>query len=121
LEIKDGLKYATNLINYAKALNTFVTRKDKYKNKLRLIQLEISKAKNSLINNKDILILDPISNNTATRWNSTYLLLSQLFILYEAIKKLQEDLAKDKKKDVRNNAKILEKLLLNNNDLLEIQ
>ncbi|CAG8597205.1 26147_t:CDS:2, partial [Gigaspora rosea] len=36
-------------------------------------------------------------------------------------KELQQDLTKDKKRGVRNNAKTLEKLLLTNNDLLEIQ
>ncbi|CAG8681340.1 17615_t:CDS:2, partial [Cetraspora pellucida] len=98
---RDGLKYAADLINRAKDLNAFVARKDKYREKLQSIQLEISKAKNLLINNKDALVLDPISNDVATR--------------------LQKDLAKDKERDVRNNAKALEKLLLDDDDLLGIQ
>ncbi|CAG8660249.1 18001_t:CDS:1, partial [Cetraspora pellucida] len=118
---RDGLKYAADLINRAKDLNAFVAEKDKYREKLWSIQLEISKAKNPLINNKDASVLDPISNDVATRWNSTYLLLSQLLVLYEAIKRLQKDLAKDKERDVRNNAKALEKLLLDDDDLLGIQ
>ncbi|CAG8786953.1 23274_t:CDS:1, partial [Gigaspora rosea] len=44
-----------------------------------------------------------------------------LLELYEAIKKLQKDLAKDQDRDIRKNAKMLEKLLLNKDDLLGIQ
>ncbi|CAG8845621.1 9754_t:CDS:2, partial [Racocetra persica] len=71
----------------------------KYRKKLQSIQLEIAKTKNPLINDKDISLL----------------------VLYETIKKLQKDLAKNKKRDVRNCNKTLEKLLLNDNNLLEIQ
>ncbi|CAG8445816.1 1361_t:CDS:2 [Cetraspora pellucida] len=38
-----------------------------------------------------------------------------------AIKKLQSDLTKDKERNVRNNARMLETLLLNDDDLLRIQ
>ncbi|CAG8671970.1 23252_t:CDS:2 [Dentiscutata erythropus] len=44
-----------------------------------------------------------------------------LLFLYEAIKRLQEDLAKDKEKNIRNNTKILENLLLNEEELTGIQ
>ncbi|CAG8760618.1 23328_t:CDS:1, partial [Gigaspora rosea] len=79
------------------------------------------KEKNLLHNNKNISVLDPISNNTVTRWNSTHSLLERLLFLYEAIKKLQNDLAKDKERTIRNNAKTLENLLFNEKDLLGIQ
>ncbi|CAG8825329.1 16041_t:CDS:1, partial [Dentiscutata erythropus] len=41
--------------------------KNKYREKLWLIQLEIAKAKNPLINNQNASVLDPISNDTMTR------------------------------------------------------
>ncbi|CAG8647400.1 4889_t:CDS:2, partial [Scutellospora calospora] len=107
LGVINGLKEATDLINRAKALNAFIARKNKYREKLRLIQLKIAKIKNSLLDNKNIS-------------NSTYLLLNRLLELYKTVKKLQTDLAKDKERDIRNNAKALEKLLLNEGDFLAI-
>ncbi|CAG8649573.1 532_t:CDS:2 [Cetraspora pellucida] len=121
LGITDGLKQATDLIDCAKALNSFVAGKDKIRKRLQLIQIEIFKEKNQLLNNKNISALDPISNDTITRWNSTHSLLEHLLYLYEAIKKLQKDLAKDKDKNIRKNAKALEELLFEEEDLLGIQ
>src|SRR6185437_6135309 len=121
LGITDGLKQATDLIDRAKALNSFVAGKDKIRERLRLIQIEIFKEKNPLLNNKNISALDPISNDTAIRWNSTHSLLERLLYLYEAIKKLQKDLAKDKDRNIKKNAKALEELLFEEEDLLGIQ
>ncbi|CAG8650179.1 3615_t:CDS:1 [Ambispora gerdemannii] len=81
----------------------------------------MAKANNPLLENKDVSVLDPISNDITTRWNSTYLLLSRLLDLYETTKLLQQNLAKDKEREVRNDAKKMEKLLLNHEDLLGIQ
>ncbi|CAG8480111.1 1121_t:CDS:2, partial [Dentiscutata heterogama] len=77
--------------------------------------------KNLLLNNKNIFALDPIFNDTMTRWNSIYLLLEHLLYLYKAIKRLQKDFAKDKERTIKQNSKALEELLLEEEDLLRIQ
>ncbi|CAG8711929.1 15714_t:CDS:1 [Dentiscutata erythropus] len=79
------------------------------------------KEKNPLLNNKNISVLDSISNDIVTRWNSTHSLLEYLLYLYKAIKRLQKDIAKDKERTIRQNTKALEELLLEEDDLLGIQ
>ncbi|CAG8774456.1 14921_t:CDS:2 [Cetraspora pellucida] len=101
LGVTNGLKQTIDLINHTKALNAFVARKDKFRERLRLVQVEIAKEKNTSKNIKDISVLDPIFNDTVTR--------------------LQKDLAKNNEKSIRNNAKTLENLLLNEEELLGIQ
>jgi hypothetical protein len=122
LSIIDGLKdKGADLINQAKALNKFIANKDKYREKLRIIQFQLAKQKDPLLLESLISIVDPISSDVSTRWNSTYILLNRLLDLYDAVKKLHENMAKDKDRIIRNDAKTLETLLLNENDLLGIK
>ncbi|CAG8640402.1 14156_t:CDS:2, partial [Gigaspora rosea] len=66
----------------------------------------------SLSGEKEVAQLQPIRFDLSQ---------STLVEVVNSIKKLQQDFAKDKERGIRNNAKILEKLLLNDDDLLEIQ
>ncbi|CAG8699491.1 5845_t:CDS:2, partial [Cetraspora pellucida] len=83
LAVTDGLKKCETLIRLAKSLNNFLVNRDKYQSLFRKIQCE------------------PISSDTATRWNSTYLVLQQLLELRESVLKFAKNLINDPDRTVR--------------------
>ncbi|CAG8486705.1 68_t:CDS:2 [Dentiscutata heterogama] len=78
-----------------------------------------------VLDEKSLLLLEGLSNstqNTIRRLSKTGPLLPLSGKKEIAqLRSLQKDLAKDKERNVKNNAKALEKLLLDDDDLLEIQ
>ncbi|CAG8817786.1 7056_t:CDS:1, partial [Cetraspora pellucida] len=122
LSILDGLKTTelSELLHKAKSLNSFLTSRDKYRERFRLVQIEIKKQDNPAIREQEIIVLDAISD-VSTCWNSTFFLLNRLLDLYPAILALQQDLSHDQDRLIRKDAKTLESLILNDTDLLGIK
>jgi len=99
LSIIDGLKSkeVVDLIGYAKALNSFLSKRNKYQERCYLSQ---AKMVNSSIQQKNTTILDVIGSDVSTWWNSTFLLLERLIQLYPAVIMLQQDMIKDQDREI---------------------
>ncbi|CAG8636067.1 14784_t:CDS:2, partial [Dentiscutata heterogama] len=83
------------------ALNSYVGR-DKYREKLLKLQAELNPEH----------LVNPLSSDTQTRWNSTYNLLNNLLLLRYAIMRLASDLKQSVNRQERQDGTKLSELLL---------
>ncbi|CAG8613492.1 57_t:CDS:2, partial [Cetraspora pellucida] len=102
--VTDGLKQCKTLIGCAKSLNNFLVNCDKYRSLFRKIQHEIIEKKNNDNATKlttNMSVLDPISSDTITRWNSTYFVLQRLLELQKPILELATNLTNNPDRTIR--------------------
>lgn len=110
LAISDGLSKSKNLIDLAKALNNFLVNRDKYRVRFRNIQAKLAN------NQEGVNILEPVSSDTVTRWNSTYFILKRLLELRDAIEELSKSLIRDPDRGIRSDGNILKEKILSKYD-----
>ncbi|RHZ60424.1 hypothetical protein Glove_353g1 [Diversispora epigaea] len=65
-------------------------------------------------NQEEVNILEPVSSNTVTHWNSTYFILKRLLELRNAIEKLSKSLIRDPDRGIRADGNILKEKILSN-------
>ncbi|CAG8822173.1 12483_t:CDS:1, partial [Racocetra persica] len=92
----------SNLISKAKILNSYISGKDKYHESLRELQAELNLQHQ----------VNPLLNDTRTRWSSTYNLLKNLFLLHNDIVRLANNLKQNVNRQERQDGTKLSDLLL---------